>query len=164
MTTRWECAYSVGFVHVDDDCGARTGETFLRRDEIEVLFRPVLIDGAGPEEPHDARRPLERTEHNRDPPVLSQVRDGLHACHKRSECKWTEEVRQEEHGRTTSTEVFVPHPRLALDVQRPPQPFGGEVDVSGPAERSASNKEHLLLLDPRNELVRYVVVELAHPG
>ena len=66
--------------------------------------------------------------------------------------------------RTASTEVFVPHPRLALDVQRPPQPFGGEVDVSGPAERSASNKEHLLLLDPRNELVRYVVVELAHPG
>lgn len=72
--------HSARLIHINDDGSARTWQPFLRWDQVEVLRCAELVDRASPEEPRNACRAFERAEHDRDPPVLSQVRDRLHTC------------------------------------------------------------------------------------
>ena len=62
-------------MHVDDDDGARAREARGGRDAPRVLGRAKLVHGSDAEEAHDARRALERTEHERDAAVLAHVGD-----------------------------------------------------------------------------------------
>ena len=67
-----------------------------------------------------------------------------------------------EWGRTAAAEVLVPNPGLTLDREGPAHAFRGDVDVPIAAERGCRDEEHLLLVDPWDEVVRDLVGELAH--
>ena len=101
------------------------------------------MHGAHAEEPDDARRAVERAEHERDAPVLAQVADRLDAA---------------------ARQVLVPHARRREDMEGVADAFRGDVDVRLGAERGGGDPEYLLLEDPWGELLGDGVVEFAHDG
>ena len=78
---KWdEQAYAVRFVDVDHDCRARAREALLGRYELRVFWCAELVHFASAEQSEDACSALEGTEHDRNSPVLPQVRDCLRPC------------------------------------------------------------------------------------
>src|SRR5947209_2218763 len=90
---------------------------------------------------HDLRRAFEAAEHDGDPSVLARVRDRLGAA---------------------ADEVEV------RDLPRPEDPepaevaLGRDVDVAFRVERSGSDEEEVLALDPGGELLVDAVEDLRH--
>ena len=65
---------------------------------------------------------------------------------------------------TATAEVLIPNPVRTLDVERPIQTFGREVDMSCAAQRSTCNPEDVLFFNPVDQVVWDVVVRLSHGG
>ena len=94
---------------------------------------------APPVQAEDARRTLERTEHDRHPAVLAEVSDGLD---------------------TAAGEVEVGHRPVVEDSQGV-MPLRREVHVAT-LRRGGGHEEHVLLTDPRDQLLVEGLAHVSH--
>ena len=94
-------------------------------------------------QPHDARRPFEGAEHDRDAPVFAHVRDRLGSA---------------------ADEVEVRDLTWAEDAKPAHVALRRDVDVPVRRERRRADEEQVLLLDPGGEARVDLVEDLAHAG
>src|SRR5215217_4426979 len=111
---------------------------------LEELFEPRIArrdDLAPSVDPHDARRPGERAEHDHDPSVLADVGDGLRSG--------ADDVQVRDGSRPQ-------HPQAA------DWPLWRDVDMAVAVERSRTREEERLSSHPGGEVLVDLVEYLAH--